>query len=111
MTEDNKRDVAVVAGLGPGLGGALCKRIARAGYRVVGLAQSLARECGPMGIHVAHVVIDGIIDTPRTLAMMGADPHRRLRADAVADSYLRLVAQDLSAWMQELDLRPDVEPF
>lgn len=76
-----------------------------------GLAQSLAREYSPKGIRVAHVIIDGTIDTPRTRATMGTDPDRRLYPEAIAESYYQVVQQDRSAWTQELDLKPDVEPF
>jgi NAD(P)-dependent dehydrogenase (short-subunit alcohol dehydrogenase family) len=76
------------------------------------LAQSLAREFGPRGIHVAHVIIDGMIDLPRTRAMM---PDRTdegfLRPEAIAESYLQLHLQDRRAWTHELDLRPHVEKF
>jgi len=69
-----------------------------------GLAESMARELGPEGIHVAHVVIDGQIDT-------GAGDETRLDPDAIADAYWTLVEQDRSAWTLELDLRPHVEQF
>ena len=76
-----------------------------------GLAQSLARELGPRGIHVAHVIIDGIIWTLRTRDWPGVEQDRCLSPDAVADTYLHLIRQDRSAWTFELDLRPDVETF
>jgi NAD(P)-dependent dehydrogenase (short-subunit alcohol dehydrogenase family) len=80
------------------------------------LAQSLARELGPQGIHVAHVVIDGGIDGPR---LRGAAPQRAenagvdglLNADAIAQAYWQLHVQHRSAWTQELDLRPFKEAF
>jgi NAD(P)-dependent dehydrogenase (short-subunit alcohol dehydrogenase family) len=76
------------------------------------LAQSLARECGPEGVHVAHVVIDGQIDTP---VVRRRDPGRAsetlIDPDAIAAAYLALHRQDPSAWTQEMDLRPAVEPF
>ncbi len=76
------------------------------------LAQSLARENGPHGIHVAHVVIDGMIDTPRVRAMR---PHEEdtafLQPDDIAEEYWRLHAQRPSAWTLELDLRPSAERF
>jgi NAD(P)-dependent dehydrogenase (short-subunit alcohol dehydrogenase family) len=74
-----------------------------------GLAESMARELGPAGVHVAHVVIDGAIRPP------DADPdalgEEYLDPDAIADSYWTLVQQDRSAWTLELDLRPHVEEF
>jgi NAD(P)-dependent dehydrogenase (short-subunit alcohol dehydrogenase family) len=76
------------------------------------LAQSLARELGPSGVHVAHVVIDGQIDTPHLRAM---DPGRAvstmLDPEAIARTYWELHRQDPTAWTQELDLRPATEKF
>jgi NAD(P)-dependent dehydrogenase (short-subunit alcohol dehydrogenase family) len=73
-----------------------------------GMAESLARELGPEGIHVAHVVVDGQI-------LGTADGDRSdeefLDPDAIAETYWRLVEQDRSAWTLELDLRPHVEKF
>ena len=76
------------------------------------LAQSMAREFGPQGIHVAHVVIDGQIDTPQ---LRESQPDREesttLSPDAIADIYWELHTQDPRAWTLELDLRPAVEKF
>jgi NAD(P)-dependent dehydrogenase (short-subunit alcohol dehydrogenase family) len=80
------------------------------------LAQSMARELGPQGIHVAHVVIDGAIDTefiktnfPERYALKERDGI--LDPDAIAENYWLLHQQPRSAWTQELDLRPWIEPF
>jgi len=71
-----------------------------------GLAESMARELGPEGVHVAHVVLDGMIRPP------GADDDEQyLDPDAIANEYWKLVQQDRSAWTLELDLRPHVEEF
>jgi NAD(P)-dependent dehydrogenase (short-subunit alcohol dehydrogenase family) len=76
------------------------------------LAQSMAREFGPRGIHVAHVVIDGQIDTPRVREMSPErEAHTMLSPDAIAENYWQLHAQDPTAWTLELDLRPAVEEF
>jgi len=76
------------------------------------LAQSMARELGPKGIHVAHVVIDGGIDSPRARTMFaGRDPQTFLAPTAIAECYWNIHAQDPSAWSQEIDLRPSVEKF
>lgn len=76
------------------------------------LAQSVAREFGPRGIHAAHVIIDGQIDTPRVRSMMpGREAASMLAPDAIAESYWQLHAQHPSAWTQELDLRPASEKF
>ena len=72
-----------------------------------GLAESMARELGPEGVHVAHVVIDGGILPPDA----DVDEEEYLDPDAVADAYWNLVEQDRSAWTLELDLRPNVEEF
>lgn len=87
---------------------------AKAGLR--SLAQSMAREFGPLGIHVGHVVIDGGIDgerlnaaAPQYKTERGADG--LLNIDAIADAYWQLHRQHPSAWTHELDLRPFKEPF
>lgn len=78
---------------------------AKAGER--SLAQSLARALGPEGIHVCHVVIDGVIDIPRTRRMLPDKPDDFfLSPDAIAESVWQLVRQERSAWTFELDLRP-----
>jgi len=90
-----------------GRGGASAFSSAKFGVR--GLAESLARELWPQGIHVAHIIIDGEIgsgsDNPSP-----ADPPA-LHPDAMALSYWNLVTQDPSAWTLELDLRPHREDF
>jgi NAD(P)-dependent dehydrogenase (short-subunit alcohol dehydrogenase family) len=87
---------------------------AKAGLRMV--AQSMAREYGPLGIHVAHVVIDGGIDGERLRARFpnivqerGADG--LLDIDAIAEAYWQLHAQPRPAWSHEIDLRPFKETF
>jgi NAD(P)-dependent dehydrogenase (short-subunit alcohol dehydrogenase family) len=76
------------------------------------LAQSMAREFGPRGVHVAHVVVDGQIDTPRVREMSpDREEHTMLSPDAIAETYWQLHTQDRTAWTLELDLRPSVESF
>jgi NAD(P)-dependent dehydrogenase (short-subunit alcohol dehydrogenase family) len=76
------------------------------------LAQSMAREFGPQGVHVAHVIIDGQIDTPRVREMSpDRDEDTMLSPEAIAETYWRLHAQHHTAWTLELDLRPAVESF
>ena len=71
------------------------------------LAQSLARQLGPENIHVAYVVIDGVIDLPRTRQALPDKPDSFfLSADAIADTVWALCQQERSAWTFELDLRP-----
>jgi NAD(P)-dependent dehydrogenase (short-subunit alcohol dehydrogenase family) len=87
-----------------------CLAVGKFGLRA--LAQSLARELGPRGVHVAHVIIDGQIDTPRWRAMSpGRDANTMLSPEAIAETYWQLHAQDRTAWTHELDLRPAVEKF
>jgi NAD(P)-dependent dehydrogenase (short-subunit alcohol dehydrogenase family) len=79
-------------------------------------AQSLAREFGPRGIHVAHVIVDGVIDGDRARAFIANADERfgedgMLHPDRIADNYLMLHRQHRSAWTQELDLRPWSEAF
>ncbi|WP_164001204.1 SDR family NAD(P)-dependent oxidoreductase [Pyxidicoccus caerfyrddinensis] len=92
-------------------GGARSASFAAGKFGLRALAQSLAREFGPRGIHVAHVVIDGIIDTDRSHARGGPKPAHRLSPDAIAETYWQLHRQDASAWTQELDVRPAPEKF
>ncbi|HET7570993.1 MAG TPA: SDR family NAD(P)-dependent oxidoreductase [Gammaproteobacteria bacterium] len=76
------------------------------------LAQSLAREVGPQGVHVAHAIIDGQIDTPAIRERQPErETHTLLAPDAIAETYLALHRQDGTAWTLELDLRPAVESF
>jgi NAD(P)-dependent dehydrogenase (short-subunit alcohol dehydrogenase family) len=76
------------------------------------LAQSMARHLGPQGIHVAYVIIDGLIDIPRTREAMADKPDEFfLNPDHIADTVFHLTAQKRSAWTFELDLRPFVEKW
>ena len=79
-------------------------------FALRGLAQSMARELSPQGIHVAHFVIDGGIRSARRAEPPDA-PDSLLDPDAIAQSYLHVLAQPRSAWTQELELRPWVEKF
>jgi NAD(P)-dependent dehydrogenase (short-subunit alcohol dehydrogenase family) len=87
---------------------------AKAGLRM--MAQSMAREYGPLGVHVAHVVIDGGIDgdrlrnrAPAVIKERGEDG--LLGIDAIAETYWHIHRQPRSAWAQEVDLRPFKETF
>jgi NAD(P)-dependent dehydrogenase (short-subunit alcohol dehydrogenase family) len=79
-------------------------------FALRGLAQSMARELSPQGIHVAHVVIDGGIRSARR-AEDTAKPDSLLDPDAIAQSYLHLLQQPRNAWAWEIELRPWVERF
>jgi len=80
-------------------------------FAVRGMAESMARELGPEGVHVAHVVIDGMIDTPRVREEFDVSGEELLDPDAIADTYWHLVEQDRSSWTLELDVRPHLEEF
>lgn len=93
-------------------GGAGFHNLAVGKFGLRALAQSMARELGPQGIHVAHTIIDGRIESDRpghSQAEQGADAV--LDPDAIAESYWHLHRQPRSAWTQELDLRPWSEKF
>jgi len=79
-------------------------------FALRGLAQSMARELHPQGIHVAHVVIDGGIKSERRPEPPGKTA-TLLDPDSIAASYLHLIHQPHSAWSWELELRPWVEKF
>lgn len=91
---------------------------AKAGLRMV--AQSAAREYGPQGVHVAHVIVDGAIDGdairrgfPERAEELKADGEddRMLDPDAIAETFWQLHMQPRNAWTQELDIRPWTENF
>src|SRR5262245_55203209 len=87
---------------------------AKAGLR--SLAQAMAREFGPKGVHVAHVVIDGGIAGERLRRLIPAFVESKgeeglLKPEAIADAYWFLHTQDRTAWTHELDLRPYRESF
>jgi NAD(P)-dependent dehydrogenase (short-subunit alcohol dehydrogenase family) len=79
-------------------------------FALRGLAQSMARELSPQGIHVAHVVIDGGIKSARRAEAAG-NSDSLLDPDAIAESYMHLIHQSRSAWAWEIELRPWVEKF
>ena len=79
-------------------------------FALRGMAQSMARELAPLGIHVAHFVIDGGIRSARRTEPVDA-PDSLLDPDAIAASYLHVLQQPRSAWTSELELRPWLEKF
>lgn len=87
---------------------------AKAGLRA--LAQGMAREFSPQGIHVVHTIIDGVIDGDRAREQFPELVQAKgqgglLQLDAIAQTYWAIHEQPLSAWTHELDLRPFKEPF
>lgn len=81
----------------------------KAGLRM--LAQALAREYGPKGVHVAHIIIDGVVNAERTRSryaeyMDSLGEHGVLEPDEIAETFYHLHSQHRSAWTHELELRP-----
>ncbi len=79
-------------------------------FALRGLAQSMARELHPQGIHIGHVVIDGAIRSETRFEPTDR-PDSMLDPDAIADSYWQLITQPRNAWSWEIEVRPWVEKF
>ncbi|CAL3962365.1 unnamed protein product [Diplocarpon coronariae] len=94
-------------------GSATMSSFASGKFALRATGQSLAREFGPQGVHVAHAIIDGVIDIPRTKdwPVNGGAPDGKISPDAIAESYWYLHTQPRSHFTQELDVRPYVERF
>jgi len=80
-------------------------------FALRGFVQSAARELWPKGIHVAHVVVDGIIASDKTDRAARNETRTHLDPDEIAEAYWYLANQPRSAWTLELDLRPNGEEF
>jgi NAD(P)-dependent dehydrogenase (short-subunit alcohol dehydrogenase family) len=107
----NRRGVILFTGASASVKGyAQSAPFAMGKFALRGLAQSMARELAPQGIHVAHVVIDGGIRSERRPDPPGS-PASLLDPDAIAATYLHLIHQPHSAWASEIELRPWVEKF
>lgn len=78
-------------------------------FALRGFVQSLARELWPQGVHVAHVIVDGIIGEP--VKASASDDEPLLDPERIADAYWMLANQERSAWTLELDVRPHREQF
>jgi len=107
MTENGEGNIMVIGATASLRGGAQSTAFASAKAAQRSVAQSMARDLGPKGIHVGYLIIDGIIDIERTRARF---PDRAddffMQPDAIADSVYALTQQDRSAWAFEIDLRP-----
>jgi NAD(P)-dependent dehydrogenase (short-subunit alcohol dehydrogenase family) len=79
-------------------------------FALRGLAQSMARELAPLGVHVAHIIIDGAI-RPSGHEADPSHPDSMLEPGAIAETYLYLIGQPRSAWTWEVEVRPWVERF
>ncbi|KAE8148742.1 NAD(P)-binding protein [Aspergillus avenaceus] len=87
-------------------GGSGLGSFAMSKFAIRALSQSLAREFGPQGVHVAHAIIDGIIATEQTKGFKEEQPDSKIDPNWIAESYWFLHTQPRSAFTQELDLRP-----
>jgi NAD(P)-dependent dehydrogenase (short-subunit alcohol dehydrogenase family) len=104
-----KRGTILFTGASAGVKGyAQSAPFAMGKFALRGLAQSMARELHPKGIHVGHVVIDGGI---RSADRIDDGSDRLLHPDAIAQSYLHLIDQPRSAWTWEIEVRPWIETF
>jgi len=92
-------------------GSALCSSFATGKFAMRALAQSLAREFGPKGVHVAHAIIDGVIDIERTKEWKFDAPDAKISADAIADQYWYLHTQPRTSFTNEIDIRPYIEKW
>jgi NAD(P)-dependent dehydrogenase (short-subunit alcohol dehydrogenase family) len=106
MAERGKGTIIFSGATASWRGGPKFSAFASAKFALRGLAQAMAREYGSLGIHVAHVVIDGLIEGEKTDQRFGPAKTSRMAPDAVARAYLYLANQPASAWSHELDLRP-----
>jgi len=103
---ENKKGTIIYTGATASLrGGANFSAFASGKFALRALSQSVAREFGPKGIHVAHTIIDGGVDTAHT------GKETVLSPKSIADSYWNLHTQHHTAWTQELDFRPFVEKW
>ena len=112
MVEGGRGTILLTGATAALRGGARFSALAVGKFGLRALGQSMAREFGPEGVHVAHVVVDGQINTPRLReASPDREDHTTLSPDAIAETYWQLHTQDKTAWTLELDLRPSVESF
>jgi len=92
-------------------GSAYCAAFAAGKFAMRALAQSLAREFGPKGIHVNHAIIDGVIDIERTSHYKFDHPEAKIKPEAIADAYWYLHTQPRTCFTNEIDIRPAVEKW
>ncbi|MEX0954002.1 MAG: SDR family NAD(P)-dependent oxidoreductase [Rhizobiaceae bacterium] len=108
---ERKRGTILFTGASAGVKGfAQSASFAMGKFALRGLAQSMARELHPKGIHIGHVVIDGGIRNPGRTEPPDR-PDSMLDPDAIAETYMQLIDQHRSAWSWEIEVRPWVENF
>jgi NAD(P)-dependent dehydrogenase (short-subunit alcohol dehydrogenase family) len=114
MAEQGRGTIIFTGATASVRGGANFASFASAKHALRALSQSMARELGPMGIHVGHIIVDGMIDSE---AVRGKFPDEvdalpeggMLNPDHIADAYWAMHAQPKDAWTFEMDIRPSVE--
>jgi NAD(P)-dependent dehydrogenase (short-subunit alcohol dehydrogenase family) len=106
MLKSEKGTIIFSGATGSIRGSAKFSAFAASKFALRGLGQSLAREYAPLGIHVAHVVIDGLIWGDKARDFHKVQRDQCIEPEQVAKTYINLIEQDPSAWTQELDLRP-----
>lgn len=94
-------------------GSAKMSSFSHSSFALRSMAQSIAREFGPQGIHVAHFILDGMVDTERLKEMVpgGYEPNSRLKPEDIAQVYYDTAQQKRSVWAFETDLRPAKEKW
>lgn len=112
MLTARRGNIVVIGATASLRGGANFTAFASAKAAQRNLAQSMARHLGPRGIHVSYVIIDGVVDLPRTRERLSDKPDEFfLCPDDIAESVLHLTRQQKSAWSFEIDLRPFAEKW
>lgn len=108
-----KKGTILLTGATAGLrGGANFSCLSPGKFALRSLSQTLARELGPHKVHVAHVIVDGLIGSDKVKKLMPDKKEEELlNADAMANEYWNLHVQDPTTWSQEVDLRPYTEKF
>jgi NAD(P)-dependent dehydrogenase (short-subunit alcohol dehydrogenase family) len=101
----------IVSGATASLRGGNFSAFASAKFALRGMTQPFAREYQPVGVHICHVILDGIIDTFRSRTLRALDPDKMMKAQDIAETYWQIAHQPKSTWTHELDLRPESESF
>lgn len=92
-------------------GGAKISAFSSVKFALCGLTQSLAREYQARGVHVAHFILDGIIDSARSRVLHLLAPASMMKPEDIAENYWYIAHQAKSAWSHEIDLHPHLENF
>eukprot|EP01084_Bolivina_argentea_P292826 503524_1 len=110
LKNENKTSILITGATASMRGSAKFSAFASTKFALRALCQSLAREFAPKGVHCAHFIIDGMIMNDKEKIEKN-DNGKKMNPNDIADTYYFVHQQPQSAWVQELDLRPDVEKF